>query len=280
MKTFMVLVAISSFSYTIAQQADNSDMKDHMKKVEKSKEKATVIWDMDTVFVSGVPYCIVKEKPNDPLEPSDYSVRSLEGKELIYVKYNSYNKPNSPNLSSQYGNSVKYYTYYFTDTQNEAEISFGSKVYKTVVKDDLVKGDHINSVEEEKFITLNGMKFSQNENNQALQAEKSTNSVHGSNIVERNRSPRISILNGQISQDNVTAGSVQMSQDAVDGIIVKTLTVFLPDGTKVAEAKCNGINSHDWNVITLKDNRSQKISSTFNNDAIDVVKYLVDENYL
>jgi hypothetical protein len=268
-------------------------MKSHMKEVAKSKEKGSVIWDLDTVFKAGVPYCIVVEKSNGALRASDFSVQSLQGKELIYVKYAYYAKPSTAQNLNQYAPAtvnISYYEYYFTDTKNKAEISYSTKVYKTVVEYNLVSGDSINSPEEDKFVSLNGMKFSNDALEQTTEPAGNDKSPY-SNLVYRNRTAPITIrLIGdgtesgagisQITQDNKVVGKVESTQYTANGIIIKIFTFFLPDGTKVAQAQCNGINSHEWSITTLKNNLTRSVSSTINNDAMDVAKYLIDAYYL
>jgi len=284
MKTNLLLLAILACCFASGQEVSDRKMKSHLKEVAKSKEKGSVIWDLDTVYRSGVPYCIIIEKSHGLL-PSDYSVKNLDGMELIAVKYNSVRDPNpNPHFPGTVTTSpnISYYTYYFTDTRNMAEIAYGKKVYKTVAEENLIDGDHVNSNEEAKFITMNGMKFSGDDKNQNIQVtqQSSNNNNSYTNLVERDRNKTITIVNNQVNQDFKVVGSVQLTQEGDNGKIVKTYSVFLPDGTKIAEGKCYGITAHNWNVITLKDNQSRTVNSSFNNDAIDIVKWLINAYYL
>jgi len=275
MKANLLLIALLAGAYVSAQQVSEKEMKKHIENVQKSKEKGTIIWDLDTVYNAGVPYCIVVEKSNGFLQPNDFSVRNLQNVELIYVKYAYYYKP----FPAPPNTIVQYYTYYFTDTQNKSEITFNTKVYKTVVEENLINGSQISSDAEAKFVSLNGMRYTQEQNAATVQPVVIVNNT-GGGIVQRNRNAGFSVINGQVRQDNVMVGTVQMSQMAENGIIVKTIVAFLPDGTKVAEATCNGLDAHNWNVITLKDNRSYWVNSSFNNDASDIVRYLIGAYYM
>ena len=282
MKITITLISMLAFGCAYAQQPSEKEMKSHMKEVEKSKEKQSVIWDMDTVFVSGVPYCIVLEKSNGFLQPHDYSVRSLQGTELINVKYMMYTKPGSITNNTPTTTNVAYYSWLFMDTQQKSEISYPNKVYKWVVEYNLVYGNQLNSAAETKFISLNGNMFSQDQaNNAAMQQQQAVAAPNGTGrMVERNRNAGIMILLGSISQDNLVIGSVKQYQDAENGTIVKTITVSLPDGSVIAQCKAYGVNSDTWTIVTLKDNRSNTITSTVNNDSMDVVKYLINGYYL
>ncbi len=294
MKLNLLAIALIAYAAASAQQVSEKQMKSHLKSVQKSKEKGTTIWDLDTVYKAGVPYCIVVEKSNGALRASDFSVQSLQGKELIYVKYAYYKKPSTAQNLNQYApatTNVSYYEYYFTDTKNKAEISYSTKVYKTVAEENLIEGDHINSAEEDKFVSLNGKKFSEDAAAQSpLPASNNNNSVYD-NLVVRNRNATITIrLTGvgtesgagisEVTQDNKVIGKVESMQYAANGIIIKILNFYLTDGTKIAQAQCNGINSHEWSILTLKNNLTRSITSTINNDAIDVAKYLTNAYYL
>lgn len=203
MKIKILLISILVVHYAFAQQVSEKRMKQHLKNVEKSREKGTVIWDMDTVFVAGVPYCIIIEKSNGAFMPSDYSVRSLKGDELIYVKSQSYTKPNTGpvyNQNTPATTTVWYHTYYFTDTKNMAEVSILSSVYKTVVNAELIKGNYIDAAEEDKFVTLNGMKFSQDDANSNAQPQTviSNTNVNTSVQQQDDNLPGNGSQNGQI----------------------------------------------------------------------------------
>jgi hypothetical protein len=295
MRYFLTLILFLSLSITApAQQVSNKAMKAHLKNVEKSKEKGTIIWDLDTVFKAGVPYCIVCEVPFGASQHSDYSVKSLQGKELIYVKYACYTRSSDApgySITNPAINNVSYYTYCFTDTKNKAEISYSYKVYKTVAEDDLVDGDHINSDEEDKFLSINGMKFSQEASKEeSPESETNTNNTYN-NMVQRNRAGSISFKLvsvgiesedgfSQVIQDNKVIGNLHASQYTANGIIIKIFAFSMPDGTKVAQAQCNSINSHEWTIVTFKNNLSHHIFSTENNDAMDLAKYLINAYYL
>ena len=84
----------------------------------------------------------------------------------------------------------------------------------------------------------------------------------------------------QISQDNKVIGTVKITQDAVNGTIVKTMTVWLPNGAMIAQGKAYGATSDNWTVVTMKDNQSRAITSSVNEDAMDVVKFLINSYYM
>jgi hypothetical protein len=285
MKTKLTLLALLAFGCAYAQQPTEKEMMKHMKEVQKSRDKQSVIWDMDTVFVSGAPYCVITEKDNGFLQPHDFIVKSLQGTELIYVKYNIYTKPSTTvvnNTPQTTTTNVAYYSWLFEDTQQKSEISYPNKVYKWVVEYNLINGNQINSAAETKFISLNGTQFSQDAaHSVAVQQQVNNAAPNGTGVmVDRNRTAGIMILDGTVTQDSHVIGTVKITQDAVNGTIVKTMTVWLPNGAMIAQGKAYGATSNSWTVVTMKDNQSRAITSSVNEDAMDVVKFLINSYYL
>ena len=109
------------------------------------------------------------------------------------------------------------------------------------------------------------------------------NAVNGAattGMIERDRNGTIQIMNGYIMQSSITIGTATQNQVAQNGDITKTIDIYYTNGVKVAEATCIGINAHGWNVVTTKDNQVRIINSSFNNDAMDIIKFLIANYYL
>ena len=99
-------------------------------------------------------------------------------------------------------------------------------------------------------------------------------------LVKRSKTAGITFIKDQIYQDDKIIGGVQMSQGTEKGQMVKTFSVFLPNGVKIAEAKCYGINSHAWTVVTTKDKIIHTLKSANNSDIDDILGYLIKGDYL
>ncbi len=112
----------------------------------------------------------------------------------------------------------------------------------------------------------------------AQQASK--NQPEKSTLVKRNKNAGITFIKDQIYQDDKVIGGMQVAQGTEKGRIVRTFTVFFTDGSKIAEAKSYGSTSHEWNITTVVDKHTHVITSHANNDAVDVIKYLIDKYYL
>jgi len=251
-------------------------MKAHMKAVQASKEKKTILWDMDTVYVSGVPNCIVVEKSGGFLMPHDYSVRSLQNKELAYVKHYIYNVLLGSSwdevmrctaiYSNDY-NTIEYYTWRFADNQ-KVETPADDKVFQMVAENNLVQGDHLNTDELTKFIALSVATFPQDTAGAVLY-----------NTVNRNRSADIKISGDVVTQDNVAICKLELTDYNENGTFVKIMRVYLPNGTMVAEGK-SYLNSYTWMFLTIKDKQMRGITVSSDVAPLDIVRYLINGNYL
>ncbi len=128
-------------------------------------------------------------------------------------------------------------------------------------------------------LCVTGCIFAQQSSEKQLQAS-STDNHKQDKLVKRNRNAGITFIKDQIYQDDKVIGGMQVAQNTERGQIVRTFTIFFTDGSKIAEAKSYGNKLHEWNIITVKDNHTHVITATSNNDAIDVIKYLINGYYL
>ncbi len=155
MRKYVLLLLAAAAFYTSARCQNKmtaKDMEKHEKAIQKSKEKCISIWDWDTVYNCGQPYCIIYEVSKGFGRPHDFSVRSLSGKELIYVQYGSaidYNAPHAPNTPPT---ATGYYLYIFDGTKNAAELC-NNRPFKEIVRNKLIdNGITVDSSAESKFI--------------------------------------------------------------------------------------------------------------------------------
>lgn len=122
-------------------------------------QKATVA---DTLILKdGVPYCQIF-KLNCVLGTCDYSIRTLDGKEVIYVKFAFYKDPAAKSASNTEGN-VYYREWIFLDSGEKAETSPGGEkaIARLIVENDLVAVSSINMENERRFVLINGTPFSE-----------------------------------------------------------------------------------------------------------------------
>ncbi|MCC7302463.1 MAG: hypothetical protein IT233_07470 [Bacteroidia bacterium] len=87
-------------------------------------------------------------------------------------------------------------------------------------------------------------------------------------------------MGGQIKQDGKVIGTFKENSSAGSGKMIYTISYFLPNGTKIAEATSEGMNAKEWKVVTMKDNKAHNVTTTLGRDDEDIAKYLIDLYYL
>src|SRR3972149_1655357 len=180
---------------------------------------------------------------------SEYSLYSLTGKELLDIPYECVDDNNSAS------GMECYYAFLFLQSGKRGEriIGIGEKIEKIIVECDLVKDNDINPAGENKFLMKNPPKYSnkpQNTQTVIVINNGSTNTTTNSDIyqtVERKRDATIYVFGEEIKQDFKVIGSAKKSQ--------KTISFFLPNGTKIAEATSQNYNDPQWKIVTMKDNK-------------------------
>jgi hypothetical protein len=122
------------------------------------KQKVTV--DDDTVKVDGVPYCLLVKGPGMSY---DFTVKSLTGEELMFMQFLEFNNPNKVNNSNPKGRVTYFEVTFFNDSRKcEVDAPGGKKfVAKIIVDNKLIKDNAIDPAAENKFILINGFKYSE-----------------------------------------------------------------------------------------------------------------------
>jgi hypothetical protein len=272
MKTCFSLVLLLVFCAANAQVSEK-DMKKHLEKVAKSKEEGNVAWSLDTIFNAGKPYAIMKAKKRGLI--SDYSLFSFTGKELVNMVNETVEDPTSNTGQKSY----TAFLFLQSGKRGELQVGIGMKVERIVVEYDLVKDNEINPAGENKFLMRYPPKFS-NKPQSATVVIVNNNVAGNYTTVDRNRSASISLLGTELKQDFKTIGSVSKSNSSSNGEMIYTVSFFLPNGIKVAEATGKGVNCKEWSVVTMKDNQSHNVTTTFSQQEEQIAKFLSDSHYL
>ncbi|MDQ3108662.1 MAG: hypothetical protein M3R17_02110 [Bacteroidota bacterium] len=272
MKNYFTLVLLLIFCSANAQVSEK-DMKKHLEKVAKSKAEGSVVRSLDTIFNAGIPYAILKDKK--VMLASDYTLFSLNGKELVDMPYQCIDDANSAS------NQTCYHAFLFLQSGKRAEIiiGLGMKIERIIVEFDLVKNNDINPAGENKFVMRYPPKYSNKPQNTTVVIIN--NGVPGNYAtVERNRSGGVNLYGTELKQDFKTIGTVTKSNSSSNGEMIYTVSYFLPNGIKIAEATGRGINCKEWRVVTMKDNQSHTITTTFSQQEEQIAKFLSDSYYL
>lgn len=258
------MLLLTHYAYS---QVSEKEMKKHRERVTESKDKGKIIVSLDTIFNSGTAYAILKEKKVNL--QTEYTLSSLSGNELMYIQTEYIDDPKSASGKTYYK------AFIFVGSGSRGEIVMGGKVEKVIVEYDLVNDNDINPDGEKKFLLKNPPKYS----NKPQQVIVITTPQY--NTVARNRSLPIFVSGSEIKQDGKVIGSFTKTNSMNYGKSTTVITIFLPDGTKVAEASAEGINPKSFTAITLKDNHTHSINTaTYGNEAKDIAKYLSDLQYL
>jgi len=271
MKKFFI-IGLTLFFFSANAQPTEKQLKKHQEKIAESKTKNKVVLSLDTIYKSGVPYAVLKEKK--VMLTSDYSLYSLTGKELVDIPYECVDDNNSAS------GMLCYYAFLFLQSgkRGEIEIGIGDKIEKIIVECDLVKDNDINPSGENKFLMKNPPKYSNKPQNNGTTVivinNGNTSTVTGDmyQTVERKRDATIYVFGEELKQDFKVIGSAKKQQ--------KTISFYLPNGTKIAEATSQNYNDTQWKIVTLKDNKVHNTSTSFGSDTKDLAKYLTDLYYL
>lgn len=270
MKKYFTFAFALFFFSAQAQQPSEKELKKHKEKIAQSKEKCAAVLSLDTIYNCGTAYAVLKSKKE--MLVTNYTLFSLSGKELADIPWECVDKPGTDDRDC-------YYAFLFLQSGKRAEVEnyLGLKVEKLIVECDLVKDNDINPAGENKFLMKYPPKFSQQQNNPTVIVinNSSTTTTGSSDIyqtVDRNRSATIYVFGEEIKQDFKVIGSAKKSQ--------KTISFYLPNGTKVAEATSENYNDTQWKIVTMKDNKVHQASTAFGSEIKDLAKYLSGLYYL
>ncbi|MFN0202494.1 MAG: hypothetical protein ACKVTZ_13295 [Bacteroidia bacterium] len=251
---------------SVAVAQSEKELKKHRETVEKSWEKGTVEWSMDTLFNKGAPYCLMYKEKEHALLPPDFTVAALDGTEHIFVKYDTYDKPNVP--ENDPNKKQGFYTYNFLNSGRKVEtpitgFSMTDVVGKMIVKAALFKEGVLDEDAEHKFGMGYGTKITEKYKDQvkiAAGGGGNQGGGNGNNLVERDRDGMIIASGNSIRQSNVLVGKYSESTEMNGAKMIKVMQVSSPNGQAVATARSTDIMGKTWIITTAKDNQSHTVS--------------------
>lgn len=125
-----------------------------------SAQKQKVSFNEDTVLVDEVPqFILIKGKGMS----FDFSVKNLKGEDLFFMQFLEFNNPNKINNANPKGRVTYFEFTFFNDKQKCENIGASTKkgIAKMIVENNLVLDQKVNQEAENKFVLVNGMKFSE-----------------------------------------------------------------------------------------------------------------------
>lgn len=262
--TFLLFISFTTFA-----QVSEKDWKKHQSKIEKSKSGNKVEISYDTLFHNGLAYCIFDEGERMLGNILNFTIKDLQGTEVIWGKMVTGQEIGRPDVVTAYD---------LTFVQSSQKAMFvnviGNSLARDLVKYQLFENGGYNSSSEMKFINFHPH-YTATHSGYPIQTPSGQ-----STMVSRNRSAPIQIFGNEIKQDFKLIGYIQETRQIIGGKTIIQLSVTTPNGTLVASGQNEDVFSHEWILITAKDNKSHTLTSSLGKDKEDMVSYLVRLLYL
>ncbi len=174
------------------------------------------------------------------------------------------------------------YIVIFLQTDNKGEcpgnLGFDKKIAKAFVKSELVKKGVYQYRSEPIFMNAisGGIYFGGNVDMNPTKKESEKEP-----LLERNRDAKIQVFGNSVKQDFKEIATVKKSQQASNGTIVMRIKIYNHDGKQIAEAKADGAMSTEYEVVTLKDNKTHFVNAESTLFVVrDIITALMDAYYL
>lgn len=274
MKIILTLT-IALFSMSVSAQLSDKEVKKHQKKILESIEKKKGISSLDTLFCKGKPNALVNViSKSFLLGVEEQTIQGLDNKkDYIVISYKSYTDQNQV---------VRYYNHYqFPGLKMNCDVphELGSlDVYETICKFQLLNEYGLDTMKVELFTVLKGKIKTNNIASGGQGAQQDVNNYNV--IVPRNKQSFLMFLGDNIQQDSKMIGSIVKSTvNGKDGLLTQ-YSIFNSVGATICTATETKFMSHEWNLLTYKNNRFNTLISSIGKDKDDIVKYLIDNGFL
>lgn len=218
----------------------------------------SIVLSKDTVSYNGKPYCILKEIKMG--RSPDYSVRALDGKELIYFKFIQHAADSSLQYNVTFKESNRQTEVKLADTRNLPEILVNSAL--------VTDGSRVESNKEADFIVNAGAPVNQQH-------------AHKYRLVSRSKMAPIIVVHDDITQEVTKIGSFQEKGSYINKVYTMQLAVYLPNGTKIAETQYPEKGANSVHIMTAKDGKQHTVTvSPTKNTRKQIFDWLVKNEYL
>jgi hypothetical protein len=277
---FSLTLALVSMS-AMAQLTDK-EVKKHQKKVLESLEKKKGVSSLDTLFCKGKSNALVNVLSKSfLLGAEEQTIQDVNSKkDLIIISLKNYKDQNQV---------VRYYNHYqFPSLKMNCDVpnEIGSlDVYETICKYQLINENGLDTMRVELFTVLKGNISPMSNDgtstgfqNGGTAARQDINNYNV--IVPRNKQSFLMFLGDNIQQDSKMIGSIVKSTvNGKEGLLTQ-YSVFNSVGAMICTATETKFMSHEWNLLTYKNNLFNTITSSIGKDKDDIVKFLIDYGFL
>ena len=234
----------------------------------------------DTVKVDGVPYCLLVKKRVGPTS-FDYSFRSLQNVELIYMKFDV-------NASTEMGGSAMNYlvTYTIDFKSLSKKVLYNKpmnakKAATLVVKNKLLADNALDKTAVEAFVNkLNG---STAQPSGQAQTATSTNSIAGQTqtpVIPDSKtlpsSSGISLNDNRIYLQQEVIG--KYASTTANGM--QTMAIYFNNGDKLASCTAPVASPTEWLVEVLTEGKKYPVFYDAQQPLEQLVQWFIDKNYL
>lgn len=170
---------------------------------------------------------------------------------------------------------VLYYNYYFPDLNmncDEIQLQNESQVHETICKYKLINSKGLDTFKVETFVAIKG--------NIKKKIEAAKEAEVNFKIVDRDKTKPISLVGNDIYQDGKILGTYEeLTIESPAGSLKQfqvnnTMKQMVCLSTEIKK------DSHIWRAHTKLDNKYIELNSKTKNDLDDLIKYLIDNNYL
>jgi len=264
---FALLLGLIVASSLQAQRAPTpKELQKHQNRVNNSLRRGTVLVSMDTIFKSGVPYCLSKPLGRGILGVTQYSISPLMGQEEIHVQL----------VSEGVGSAaVHFWDLSFLQRGQKLRIPRAENFSRLIVEYGLFNENAIIPEAVDRLFLIK-MPPSVIAPGAAINGP----GVAVDQRVARNQNGNIHISGQQIRQSGVVIGNVLQETVNNPGDMHHRITVRYTNGNVVAVARNGGITDNEWFITIMADNRQFSVSSTTGRGMLDVVTRLVELQYL
>ena len=258
----------------MAAQKKVSD-KEHKAKIAASASTSKSVISRDTLYCSGQPKAIAMTIEENNMTGDNAKAIYLSGGSdvLILVDRLSYK-----NFGGQL---VWYYQIDFPTLQMSCDIKEGDKngtPYDQICQFDLLSPSGLDTNKVFVFTTLKGQ-IPDSELNGRL-SKKDTVTMMRSIIAPRNTKAPIQITDENLYQDGVMFASYTQDTLKSQNGDVRHFLIYNSKGVMICSATETKMNSHEWRLLCLKDNRFESLAFNDGEDLKHILEFLIREKYL
>lgn len=246
------LILLAGTTVEAQRRIGHRELRKHQHRKVSSATHRRIIWSLDTVFVNGHPYAILKEKKKIPY--SEFAVFSLNGERLAHIRTSG-------------GEADPLYRFEFIESSRSVYVHKDHKKppYKLLVENQLVTDDGVDPYREMLFFINHSI-----ENERNVKTELNGSDVY--QTVSRNRSSPFYAQEGRILQDYQEIGTYKLHDSL--------FRIYLPNKVMVAEMKQAGTRLSECPVTVMKDRKTYLVMIRKEKELEDLIDYLCEKGAL